>query len=128
MPNSNPYGVGASLNAGAFATKRHDIALTADGPTASFELLCPGMSRLTFWVNQAAGQAVTFQPQFMVRATTGIIAPVDEWLPLSAPVTAVIGTPTLLNFQIVAVKIRLAITRVPGGGAPTVSYVLTCSA
>lgn len=128
MPTSNPYGVGASLNAAAFATRRHDIAITVDGGVGSLELLCPGMPRLAFWINQAIGVAVTVQPQFMVRAITGVGTPDDEWLALCPPITLALGVITLVNFEIVAVKTRLLITRVPLSGQQDIQYVLTCTA
>ena len=128
MPQTNAYAAGGQLSAGAFATRRFEVVLGDNAETPSLELLCPGMSRITFWIFQAAGlPAALFRPQFMVRAHTGVGAPQDEFLDLRANQFTAPGFPLIINEQIVAVKTRLLFTR-PLNIAVTIQYVLTCSA
>lgn len=129
MPAGNAYAVGSGLVGKAFATRRRTITLTDGVATASEELLCAGMPKLYYWILQSSAVAgSTVQPQFMVRAGTGVAVPVDEWLNLQPAQVLAPGIELIIREEFPAVKTRLLFTRDPSVATSVViEYILACS-
>lgn len=124
MPVAQSYGAGGPRIAVATANRRQN--LTA-GAVQIFtdELLCAGMPRLSIWALAGAGDPVTIQPQFSIRANP---APggQDEWLNLGPQIALVAGVVTVTNLIWPATKFRLAVTG--GANAASVAIAIGCDA
>lgn len=132
MPVANPYAAGSELVANAFATKRRQVILSNAAPVPSTELLCSGMPHLFFWISQDPGTlGALVTPQFVMRAGTGVGAPVDEWLNLQ-PQQSIPpgGIPIIIREHFPAVKVRLMFEINPAAPnvATPIQYVIACSA
>jgi hypothetical protein len=124
MPVAQSYGAGGPRIAVATANRRQDM--TAGAVTIyTDELLSAGMPRFSIWALAGAGDPVTLQPQFSIRADP---APggQDEWLNFGPQLPLLAGVVTVANLIWPATKFRVAVTG--GANAASVAIALGCDA